>query len=105
MGYIILAKSREKQGEMVALVDRSKFKDQWWTENISKALVFTSEQAAQSQCSKLKFNSPKVWEFNKGKIRLGQVAVVTKRDCFSEALAAKQAQWHDDDWSESGFDF
>jgi|WetSurMetagenome_2_1015567.scaffolds.fasta_scaffold367090_1 hypothetical protein len=100
MGYIILAKSREKQGEMVALVDRTKCKEHWWTENISKAIVFTSKDAAQSQCSKLKFNNPKVWDYDKGKVRLGQVEVITRRSSISEALQRKNSEWYDDDWYE-----
>ncbi len=100
MSYIILAKSRNKPGEMVALVNRVKFRDQWWTEDISKAIVFKSKAAAELQCSKLKFNKPKIWEYEKGRIRLGQVLVSTKRSSISEALERKSKEWHDDDWYE-----
>jgi len=100
MSYIILAKSREKKGEMVALADRIKCKEHWWTENINKAMVFISKDAAQHQCSKLKFNNPKVWDYDKGKVRLEQVEVIIRRSAISEALNRKNNEWHDDDWYE-----
>lgn len=100
MPYIILSKSQKKHGEMVALVDRTKCQDHWWTEIIESAVIFTSKNAAEIQCSKLKFNKPKVWEYNAGKKRLGQVEVIKQRSAVSDALNAKQYQWHDDDWYE-----
>lgn len=100
MPYLILAKSRMKQGEMVALVDRTKFKDHFWTENVNKAIVFTSREAAEKACAKLKFNNPKVWDYENGKIRLGQVEVITQISAISKALERKNHEWHDDDWDE-----
>lgn len=101
-GYIILAKSRNKQGEMVALVDRKRFKDQWWTENIDKAVVFTSIEQAQIQHSKLKYNNPKVWGYEKGRKRLNQVREIrtVNNNTLYNALCRKEMEWHDDDWHE-----
>ena len=100
MSYIILADSQKKPGEKVALVDRTKCKEHWWTENVSKAIVFTSKEAASNQCGKMKYNNPKVWEFEAGRIRLGQVAVTRHRSWLSDALDRKMTEWHDDDWYE-----
>jgi len=98
MNYVILADSRQKTGEKVALVDRSRFRDQWWTENISKAITFTSMDAAKRQLATLKFNNPQIWTVEKAAVRLRQVAVVVSG--FEKALARKQKEWHDDDWHE-----
>lgn len=98
MGYVILSDSRIKAGEKIALVDRTKHKDQWWTENIEKAIVFRSLDAARIQLSKLKYNNPQIWTEEKAAIRLKQVAVAVSG--FEKALARKQQEWHDDDWHE-----
>lgn len=100
MGYIILADSQKKKGEKVALADRTKCKDIWWTEMIEKVIVFTNKTAADTQCSKIKYNNPKVYTYENGKKRLGQVMVSTGQSWFSRALDRKMQEWHDDDWYE-----
>ena len=103
MAYIILADSRRNKGEKVALVDRSRFKDQWWTERIEKAMIFKKKSAAEIQRSKLRYNNPKVFPLREGKIRLNQVEVDTtnRSSILLGALNRKLSQWHDDDWCES----
>ncbi len=100
MSFLILTKSRKKQGEMVALVDRNRFKDHWWTENIEKAVVFTSKEQAQIQCSKLRYNNPKIWGYEKGRKRLNQVKKIRRSNTLHNALCRKEMEWHDDDWYE-----
>lgn len=99
MSYIILVNSRKKAGEKIALVDRSRFREQWWTENVCKAKVFESKEEADSQCKKIKFNNPTVYTYEKGKVRLGQVEV-RKKGWLEKALDRKMQEWHDDDWYE-----
>ena len=101
MSYIILANSQQKPGEKVALVDRTKHQDHWWTESISNAIVFTKKEQADIQVAKLKFNHPQVFEYEKGKKRLGQVEVYKSRKSnFSRMLDEHEQLWHDDDWYE-----
>lgn len=100
MSYVILTDSRKKQGEKVALVDRAKHKDIWWTEFIEKAMVFETKSAADIQCSKIKFNNPQVYTYDNAKIRLGQVLVKSNQSWLSRALDRKMQEWHDDDWYE-----
>lgn len=100
-GFLILANSRTKPGEMIALVDRTKCKTQWWTETVDKAIVFRLKSAAEVQCRKLKFNKPSVWTYEEGKKRLGQVLVHSQRQSFfGRMLAQHEMLWHDDDWNE-----
>lgn len=101
MSYIILTDSQKNPGEKVALVDRTKYPNQWWTELIDRAVVFTKKETADIQCSKLKFNNPKVYNFEKGKKRLGQVEVIKNSNWLSRALDRKMSEWHDDDWEEN----
>ena len=99
--YIILSNSRINKGEKLALVDRNKTKNQWWTQDVNKIMIFNSKDAAETQCSKLKFNNPQVWEYAKGIKRLSQVLVkVQTESTFSKALRRKAVEWHDDDWHE-----
>lgn len=101
MKYIILANSKKKQGEKIALVDRSKCKEHFWTEKIELAMVFDSKEAAEIQCKKLNYNNPKVYEFELGKIRLGQVEIYKERKSLIGKMLDQHMQlWHDDDWYE-----
>lgn len=58
LGYVIV-KSSDKSG-YAFLADRNRQKDKWWTSKLSEAISFTSQIAANNQCSKLKFGNPRV---------------------------------------------
>jgi len=103
--YIILADSQKKAGEKIALVDRLKYKTQWWTESKKKAMVFTTLEQAKIQLGKLKFNNPKIYTEEKGMTFLKEDIIVTMFVEYSEStmgrmLREKEMQWHDDDWYE-----
>lgn len=47
--------------ETLAMVDRLKVKNKWWTTDSLRIIkFFDSKQEAESICDKLKFNNPKV---------------------------------------------
>lgn len=62
--YIILQDSRENKGMNLALIDRSKNSDKWWTSVLENAKIFTSKLEADEVCSKYKFNNPRVVPFD-----------------------------------------
>lgn len=101
MSYMILTDSRQNKGEKLAMADRSKTKTQWWTQRPELAMVFESHSAAQIQKAKIRFNNPEVWALEKGVVRLGQIKTTVTVSTLEVALAQKDQQWHDDDWSES----
>jgi len=57
----VIAKESTKYCGYVFLVDRRRFKKKWWTSKLSEAMRFTSEFAAVTQCSKLKYGKPEVY--------------------------------------------
>lgn len=99
MSYIILSDSRKFEGQKVALVDRGRFKKQWWTEHINKAMIFVKLTAAEIQVKKLGFNNPKVYTLENGKRRLNKAII--RQSGLERALDRKvNEEWHDDDWDE-----
>lgn len=61
----------------LALIDRSKSKDKWWTSELKNALVFESKEQAQLQCEKYKYNNPRVVPFDKANNEVKPIVTVT----------------------------
>lgn len=96
--YVILTDSRKQPGMRVVLVDRQRFPNQWWSDDIAKAVVFSTIESANIQAAKIKFNSPTVYTFNIASILLKPVN--QRLSSFQILLNRKESEWHDDDWHE-----
>ncbi len=63
--FVIMAEG--KNNHAIFLVDRTRIKNKWWTQNLDDALKFQNETAAIVQRDKLKYNNPEVvtWKYAK----------------------------------------
>ncbi len=66
--FLIMCDSQEQPGVRLFLTDRKKTKEQWWTEGLELALIYSSEAAARQHCNKYKHNNPTVITFSKAKM-------------------------------------
>lgn len=57
-GFVIMQEG--KQGTNLFLVDRSQTKSCWWSAELSSAMIFRKQSAADIQCRKLYYNNPQV---------------------------------------------
>ncbi len=77
MSYLIIQDSRKNKGMNLALVDRSKSPDQWWTSVLDNALVFITKEQVKIQCDKYKYNNPRVVPFDIAKNEIKPIVTVT----------------------------
>lgn len=114
-GYciIMLADNKKIEAENIpnknaytylALVDRSKNRDKWWTQNPEHIMVFEKESAAEIQLSKLKYcNQGRVVSHKESVKRITHWFWKERKrgsNFLEELLKEKMQQWHDDDWDE-----
>lgn len=86
----------------IALVDRFKFKDQWWTDKLDFIKRFDNKEDAEKHCSAFKFGNPKVVTEDEMIRRCTHwfKRVFSKSDTLHDMLMLKASQWTDDDWYE-----
>lgn len=88
----------------LALVDRTKTKEKWWTQELKNIMRFESKDAADLACSKLKYGNPQVVKESTMLYRTTNWFLKVRSSGLGRALAEKQMLWHDDDWHESAWD-
>ena len=107
--FYIVQESRKNKGELLLLVDRSKWKDNWWTTNIEFAMKFTDKLEADKRVQSLKYNSARVVPYDKEakvfKVKFIQFRVTRNRQVKS-IFAMTDYEYKDwlgggnDGWSE-----
>jgi hypothetical protein len=87
MSYYVVTKGRNK--ETLFLVNRNLTKTFWWSSDISVAMVFNKESAAQYSADRLKYRQPEVIDHeeamnierkNKHKEALKNISSFSKKD-------------------------
>ncbi len=56
--FVIMQEGR--QGTYLFLVDRRQTRSCWWSTELTSAMIFRKQSAADTQCRKLHFNHPQV---------------------------------------------
>ena len=103
--YAILKKTSQNlpngHWTYIALIDRSKNKNHWWTVNPSETFVFNSKLAAENKAKSLKYGTFKVIHMEEFPEYVGREFFKRKeRMGLGDLLKQKEQEWHDDDWFE-----
>ena len=88
----------------IALKDRNKDRDHWWTIKAADAFLFCNKKAAISKANSLKYGDFKVIDAKDFSNYVGHefnYSLKSKSITLNCLLAARERLWHDDDWEEN----
>lgn len=104
-GYCILRRADKGASlgiTVLGLVDRGRFKGQWWTsDSPAKLMVFQKPLAAQQACKRLKYGRPWVTTANEAKALLAEqdaVATRLEEEAASERLHRQAMNDQEQGW-------
>ena len=103
--YIVLKKTSEglpkSHWTYIALIDRNKSKEHWWTVNYDDAFQFTSKKAAEIKAKSLKYGPCIAIDASKFNEYVGREFWIVKvNTALTKEIVRKENEWHDDDWYE-----
>jgi hypothetical protein len=85
----------------LALVDRTKDKSRWWTQNSNLFMVFKKKEAADIQLSKLRYGEYlQVVSYKKSVFKTSNWFWKVKEHGLTKMLDEHEQLWHDDNWDE-----
>lgn len=82
--YYVAADSQYNEGQTVFLVDRRRDRTKWWTPELSGAMGFYMEGAAESRCRSYRFNN----------VRVVTAEVARMQDSNNRELQEEQEERH-----------
>jgi len=69
-GYVIASDDPGHMGMTLFMVDRSKQRKSFWSNQLTDVLVYQDKDAAKEKAAALKYNSPIVLDWNEAKAAL-----------------------------------
>ena len=85
----------------IALKDRNKDRNHWWTVKAADAFLFYNREAAVAKANSLKYGNFKVIDAKDFSNYVGHEFSKSKSNTLSYIIAARERLWHDDDWEEN----
>lgn len=103
--YVVLKKTNQGlpngHWTYIALIDRHKSKEHWWTVDINEAMQFNLLSAAKAKAKSLKYGHCIVISVSQFDKYVGREFWKVKINASStNEIRAKENEWHDDDWYE-----
>lgn len=103
--YIVLKKTNQGLPDghwtYIALIDRRKSKEHWWTVDINEAMQFNLESAAKDKTKSLKYGPCRVIPVSKFDKFVGREFWIAKENtALTNEVIRKENEWHNDDWYE-----
>lgn len=105
-GYVVLKKTSQDLPKghwtYIAMINRSKSKQHWWTIDANMAMVFNLKVAAERKAKSLKYGPCKAVPFKDFAKYVGREfwKETVRGVGLTNMIADKVNQWHDDDWDE-----